>query len=149
MIKYAIANLLILFLLFPNIIHGFKIHNKAKLIYDYFQKTEYKNVAMIIASQAILETGHFKSSKHNELNNYFSIKDWKDNRCKMKPIYCMKRYKNIKESIIDMHNYISRKKYRTSPLTYYNDLVKNGYAQDPLYVQKIKSVVKSFKNNYK
>jgi flagellum-specific peptidoglycan hydrolase FlgJ len=119
--------------------------DEAYYVYNFFSKTEYKHVADIITSQAILESGWFKSRMHIKLNNYFSIKDWLDYRCARRPIYCLKKYKSLKHSCQGMYSYIKNKRYSTNRNNYYIDLKRKRYAKDPKYVSKLKSITKHIK----
>lgn len=133
-------------LLIPSICYTRRpLPNEAYYVYQFFRNTEYRNVADIITSQGILESFWFKSKKHKEFNNYFSIKDWKDYRCAKRPIYCLKKYKSLKHSCEGMLSYIKNKRYSTTRNNYYIDLKRKKYAQDPLYVKKLKSITKHIK----
>lgn len=139
MILASVVGLINVFSIFNSNIYT---DDKSSYIKEYFDNTEYSDVAIIITAQSILETGWFKSSQHNKKRNLFSIKDFKDHRCKNKPIHCLKVYRTFDHSILDMCEYLSRKNYSTSPENYYKDLVKKGYAEDPDYVKKLKYIVK-------
>lgn len=116
--------------------------DEAYFVYKFFLKTEYRGVADIITSQAILESGYFKSKMHILFNNYFSIKDWKDYRCVKRPIYCLKKYNSLEHSCEGMYSYIKNKRYSTHRNNYYFDLKRKKYAKDPLYVNKLKKITK-------
>lgn len=145
-----IARVIYLFIFLSLIITPLNIHangmKKIYKVYDYFKYTDYKEVAIIITAQMVLESAWGKSKRHNQFNNYFSIKDWKNHKCQYSPIYCMKQYDSIHDSIIDMHQYIKRKGYSKNPNGYYRSLINKGYAEDPRYVIKLKSIVKRLQN---
>jgi hypothetical protein len=108
-------------------------------IYNYFQKTEYSDCAYIITKLAILESGWMKNAKHREFNNYFSVKDWQDERCKTKPIYCLKKFDSLADNLVYMLDYFRRKKYPVDKKGFIERLGK-GYAEDPEHVEKIKKI---------
>jgi len=119
-------------------------------IETFFNNTEYKNVTKIIIAQSILETGWYKSPRHNEYNNYWSVKDirkWKT--CHKKPITCMIDNKNLDENIKMMYNYIKRKKYSIEYDGYFVDLIKKKFAEDPKYVWKLKRIIKTMNRLYR
>jgi len=118
-------------------------------VYDFFQKTEYKNVAREIVALAVLETGWFRSKYHNDFHNYFSIKQFNKKKqhpkCKKSPIYCMRMYKSSKEGLQDILRYFRKKKYPTDRKGFLERLNgKTGpkYAEDPKHVKKVKIIVK-------
>lgn len=83
----------------------------------------------IVYAQAKLESGNFKSKYFLEKNNlfgfrtkngYLSFEDWKD---------CCAYYKKWQD-----------KKYKGG--NYYQFLVNIGYAEDSIYIQKLKSCLK-------
>ena len=121
-------------------------------IETYFNKTEYKDVSHIILAMSVLESAWWKNKRHIEFNNYFSIKDFNKETqhklCKTKPIYCMKKYKNIDDGIEDAYYYFATHNYPLDVKGFFNRLNGIGglkYAEDPKYISKLKSVIRSIK----
>ena len=118
---------------------------KIRVIHSFFKKTEFAEVSELIIAQAVLETGWFSSDFHNEWNNYWSVKNWKDPQCKTVPIRCLMKNKNIHGNIRMMYRYLQRKKYSNNFEGYLYDLKKNYFAEDPLYNKKLRAIVKSLR----
>lgn len=115
--------------------------SESDFIKEYFDKTEYRNVANVIVAISRLETGHYKSKAHISRNNYFSYKDFKHPECRSKPIYCLKTYRTIEESCKDLLEYLRRKDYSTSSAEdFYRDLVRNRYAEDENYINILRKI---------
>lgn len=90
----------------------------------------------IVYAQAILETGHFRSRVCKEYNNLFGLYDSK------KGDYY--RFKHWSESVVAYMNCIQ---YKYEPQTdYYVFLTEIGYAEDSLYIDKLKKIVNKSKN---
>jgi hypothetical protein len=104
-------------------------------VYNYFEKTEYKQVADVIAKVSILESNWFKNGKHIEFNNYFSVKDRKDTRCLTKPIYCLQKFDSFEDSLPFMLGYFRKRKYPKDRKGFIEKLKE--YAEDPNYVEKV------------
>ena len=85
--------------------------------------------ANIVLAQSLLETGSYKSTLCKTHNNIFGIR--KGNS--------YKQYKNYRECIADYKKRISSK-YKGGD--YYVFLERLGYAEDPLYTQKLKGIVR-------
>lgn len=86
----------------------------------------------IVYAQAILETGHFKSRVCKKYNNLFGLYN-----SRTKDYY---KFNHWSESVIAYAKYIQYK-YREGE-DYYNFLSRIGYAEDPLYINKLKVIVK-------
>lgn len=89
----------------------------------------------IVKAQAILETGHFRSKVFREYNNLFGLYD-----SRKKDYY---RFNHWSESV---KGYIDFIQYRYEPPEdYYHFLDRIGYAEDPNYISKVKSIVNRYK----
>lgn len=89
----------------------------------------------IVRAQAILETGHYRSKVFKEYNNLFGLYDSKNGD--------YFRFNHWSESVAA---YISMIQYRYKPPNdYYHFLQDIGYAEDSLYVSKVKSIVNRIK----
>jgi hypothetical protein len=118
-------------------------------IYGYFEKTDYKEVAMEITALSALETGWYKAPVHEEFHNVFSIKEKdpekQDKRCAKRPIYCMKKYKDYKEGYADALAYFKRLKYptyRKGFLARMDGVGGKKYAEDKDHVSKVKKITR-------
>lgn len=101
---------------------------------DLMKVLEYYGVLHpeIVYAQAVLETGHFRSKVCKEYNNLFGLYN-----SSTKDYY---KFNHWTESVIAYINYIQ---YRyTPPNNYYKFLERIGYAEDSLYVSKLKNIVK-------
>lgn len=101
---------------------------------DLMKVLEYYDVLHpeIVYAQAVLETGHFRSKVCKEYNNLFGLYN-----SSTKDYY---KFNHWTESVIAYINYIQ---YRyTPPNNYYKFLERIGYAEDSLYVSKLKNIVK-------
>ena len=94
---------------------------------------EYYNVLhpKIVYAQAVLETGHFKSSACINDNNLFGLYDSKNKR--------YYRFNHWSESVVAYKDYIQRR--YEPPNDYYKFLTDIGYAEDPDYNNKLKRIV--------
>lgn len=115
-------------------------------IHDFFSDTEYRDSAKTIVALSVLETGWFRAPVHNEMNNLFSIKDYRNHECKTKPIRCMKSFKSTDECLQHMLEYFRRNKYPSDREGFVKKLKSSGYAQDPDHAQKIVSIRKKLDN---
>lgn len=86
----------------------------------------------IVYAQALLETGHFKSVGCLKHHNLFGLYNSKAKR------YC--RFNHWTESIIAYKEWIQRR-YKP-PEDYYRFLKRINYASDPLYIRKLKQIVR-------
>ena len=91
----------------------------------------------IVHAQAILETGHFKSRVCKEYNNLFGLYDSKN-----KDYY---KFKHWSDSVVAYKKYVQRKHNPSE--CYYTFLKELPYATDPLYINKIKNIVKRYETN--
>lgn len=97
----------------------------------------------VILAQAKLETGHFTSTIFKENNNLFGMK-----KAYTRPTTAIgvnrghAVYRNWKDSVIDYALYQSYFGRNKQEKDYYKHLDKY-YAQDPLYSEKLKSVINS------
>lgn len=84
----------------------------------------------IVLAQAKLETGNYSSDVFITNNNLFGLYDSNN-----KEYY---KYDTWEESVIAYKNLIQSKLYDDED--YYDFLKRIGYAQDPKYIKKVKSV---------
>nr|DAI45433.1 MAG TPA: Mannosyl-glycoprotein endo-beta-N-acetylglucosaminidase [Bacteriophage sp.] len=93
----------------------------------------------IVYSQALLETGHFKSKGCTRDNNLFGLYNSRKKR------YC--EFSHWAESVKAYKDWVQ---YRyKSPNDYYEFLQRIGYAEDPNYITKLKQIVKKHGNKVK
>ena len=89
----------------------------------------------IVVSQAILETGHFKSDNCVKNNNLFGLYN-----AKRKRYY---RFGHWSESVVA---YRDKVQYKRKPdEAYYDFLLRIGYAKDKKYIHKVKDIKKRYK----
>lgn len=86
----------------------------------------------IVYAQAILETGHFKSSICRNNNNLFGLYN-----SRKKEFYSFGHWTESVEAYLDYIQY----RYRP-PDDYYDFLDNIGYAEDPHYTNKLKKIVR-------
>lgn len=86
----------------------------------------------IVYAQALLESGNFNSKLCTEGNNLFGLYDSKNN-----DYY---RFKHWSESVLAYRDYIQYR-YKDKE-DYYQFLKRIGYAEDSLYIDKVKRIVK-------
>lgn len=84
----------------------------------------------IVYAQALLETGHFKSSVCKKYNNLFGLYN-----SKIKDYYNFEHWSDSVKAYRDFVQY----KYKGNT-DYYTFLVKLPYATDPNYIRKIKQL---------
>ena len=89
----------------------------------------------IVVSQAILETGHFKSDNCVKNNNLFGLYN-----AKRKRYY---RFGHWSESVVAYRDKIQYK--RKPGEGYYDFLLRIGYAKDKKYIHKVKDIKKRYK----
>ena len=96
---------------------------------------EYYNIkhSDIVVSQAILETGHFRSEKCIKDNNLFGLYN-----SKKKEFY---KFNHWTESV---KAYRDKVQYRYKEGDYYQWLEKIGYAEDPEYIKKVTNIKKRY-----
>ena len=97
-------------------------------LYAEMLKQKIKNPKVVLR-QAILETGWFKSYSCRERNNLFGF--W----YKKKYI----QFESWKASVKYYKNWQDRH-YKDDTQDYYTFLVERGYAEDPSYIKKLKSI---------
>lgn len=90
----------------------------------------------IVVAQSVLETGHYKSQQCLQHNNLFGLYDSKN-----------KRYYRFDHWIHSVLAYKQKVQYRYKGGDYYEFLRKIGYAEDSLYVEKVKSIQKRLEND--
>lgn len=90
----------------------------------------------IVVAQSVLETGHYKSQQCLQHNNLFGLYDSKN-----------KRYYRFDHWIHSVLAYKQKVQYRYKGGDYYEFLRKIGYAEDSLYVEKVKLIRKRLEND--
>lgn len=90
----------------------------------------------IVAAQALLETGHFKSYSCTNRNNLFGLR-------KRDGTYMS--FEHWTECVAAYKKYIQ--KWQTPPKDYYVYLDKLGYAEDKSYIQKLKQLTNDKRGN--
>lgn len=86
----------------------------------------------IVLGQAILETGHFQSYSCKQRNNLFGLR-LKDGT--------YMEFEHWTNSVTAYKKYIQ--KYKKVPKDYYKFLDDLGYAEDSIYIIKVKQIVKN------
>jgi flagellar protein FlgJ len=118
-----------------------------------------------LIAQAALETGWGKHMVHDVLgqssNNFFGIKvdrEWDGAQAKVPTLEfsngvakrqhdAFKVYESIEDSVNDYYAFLQRDRYQaareatTSPTEYFSELQKAGYATDPMYADKVTSIL--------
>lgn len=89
----------------------------------------------IVISQAILETGHFRSENCIRNNNLFGLYNSKKKR--------YYRFNHWTESVVFYRDKIQNR--RKSNEAYYDFLNRIGYAEDKEYISKVKNIKKRYK----
>lgn len=87
----------------------------------------------IVIAQAVLETGWYKSELCVKHGNLFGIYDSKNG--------CYKHYGHWMESVKDYRNLV-QSKYNGGD--YFEFLDRIGYASDPDYIKKVKTISEQF-----
>lgn len=87
----------------------------------------------IVTSQSILETGHYKSKVCLQYNNLFGLYN-----SKKRDYYSFDHWTESVKAYYDLVQ------YRYNEGDYYAWLSKIGYAEDPNYITKVKSVQKRY-----
>lgn len=83
----------------------------------------------IVVAQSILETGHYKSTVCVNHNNLFGLYDSKN-----------KKYYRFNTWQSSVKAYKNKVQYKYTNGDYYSFLKKIGYAKDPNYINKVKSI---------
>lgn len=96
----------------------------------------------IVYAQACIETGYFTSSIFKENNNLFGMKCARS-RCytHQGPFRGHAKYENWKMSVIDYALYQSAYLRKLNTEAQYYQYISENYAQDPNYINKVKSIV--------
>ena len=105
------------------------------------QKLNIKNYRIIYA-QAVLETGHFRSKSFTQGNNLFGMKVAKSRPTTNSGEYLgHAKYNSWQESVYDYALYYSKylSKFKTEES--YFDYLKQHYAEDPNYINKLKIIM--------
>lgn len=99
------------------------------------QACEYYNIQYpeIVTAQSILETGHYKSKVCLQYNNLFGLYN-----SKKRDYYSFNHWTESVKAYYDLVQ------YRYKEGDYYAWLSKIGYAEDPNYIAKVKSVQKRY-----
>ena len=87
----------------------------------------------IVTAQSILETGHYKSKVCLQYNNLFGLYN-----SKKRDYYSFNHWTESVKAYYDLVQ------YRYNEGDYYDWLSKIGYAEDPNYIAKVKSVQKRY-----
>lgn len=87
----------------------------------------------IVTAQSILETGHYKSKVCLQYNNLFGLYN-----SKKRDYYSFNHWTKSVKAYYDLVQ------YRYKEGDYYEWLSKIGYAEDPNYIAKVKSVQKRY-----
>lgn len=93
----------------------------------------------IVYAQALLETGYFRSKGCTRDNNLFGLYNSKRKR--------YHKFNHWTESVVKYKEWIQHR-YKP-PNDYYEFLRKIHYAEDPMYITKLKQIVKKHGNKYK
>lgn len=122
-------------------------NDKMEEIYNFFSNTEYKESARTIVALSVLESGWYRSPVHREFNNYFSYKEFRrahqHSLCRKRPIYCMRQFKDLNESLEVMLDFFRRNNYPTDRKGFLRRLDGKGglrFAEDPEHINKIKQL---------
>lgn len=87
----------------------------------------------VIVAQSILETGHYKSKQCTNHNNLFGLYDSYN-----------KRYYRFETWQASVQAYKNKVQYKYKSGDYYTFLKRIGYAEDPNYITKVKSIEKRY-----
>lgn len=125
---------------------------KVRYVHRFFSRTRFRKVALAITAMGAEESAWFTNRAHVEANNYFSIKDFK--RCckgtKCLPINCLAVNNSLEESCEQLRQYLIRKRYSTDNIeNFLKDLKSKGYAENPVYTDNIRKVMRSVKKRLK
>jgi uncharacterized FlgJ-related protein len=97
----------------------------------------------IILAQSYQETGHYKSSIFLENNNLFGMKEAKLRANLAKGTNRGHAYyETWQESVIDYALYYSTYLYNLRTEGEYFEYLRQNYAEDPTYVQRLKEIIK-------
>ena len=90
--------------------------------------------AHVVVAQSILETGHYKSNICIKHNNLFGLYDSRN-----------KRYYRFDTWQSSVKAYKNKVQYKYQKGDYYAFLKRIGYAEDPNYIAKVKSIEKRYR----
>lgn len=90
----------------------------------------------IVLAQSVLETGHYTSEQCLKHNNLFGLYDSKN-----------KRYYRFDHWAQSVMAYKDKVQYKYKGGDYYQFLDRIGYAQDSLYIRKVKIIKKKLEND--
>ena len=168
MIKKTFLIFLIIFLISSDHASSFFSENKPySTVQDYIDT--FKSLAIaemnrtgvpasITMAQAVLESAYGNSELAVNANNHFGIKtkpDWKGEIYFKGGCY-YKKYKSALESYIDHSNHLKTRPWYASLFNleihdYYKwsyGLKKAGYAEDPVYAEKLIKLIEKYEFNY-
>jgi len=140
-----LLKIILMLLLLTTIIDAQDRNQKLMKLSKKIEQSEFKNVKKTIIAIAVLESVWFQSQRHREFKNYFSVKDWKHEKCSEKPIFCMKQFESFDDNIDYMIQYFKKKGFPTEKEEFIAHLKKIGYAEDRQYETKLRAVRKSVK----
>ncbi|QQO91714.1 mannosyl-glycoprotein endo-beta-N-acetylglucosaminidase [Flavobacterium phage vB_FspM_immuto_2-6A] len=97
----------------------------------------------IILAQAKLESGHFKSGIFLENNNMFGMREAKLRSNLAKGTNrAHAYYDSWQDSVLDYALYYSTYLYKIKTEGEYFEYLRQNYAEDPTYVQRLKQIIK-------
>ena len=91
----------------------------------------------IVVAQSILETGHYNSENCTKNNNLFGLYNSKRGR--------YYHFDCWWKSVLMYKESIQRESRMRTNEDYFDYLVRIGYAEDPLYIDKLKRIIKKYK----
>lgn len=100
---------------------------------EYF---DLKHIDIVVA-QSILETGHYNSENCVKHNNLFGLFNSRRNQYYKFDVWW--------KSVLMYKESIQRESRMRTNEDYFDYLVRIGYAEDPLYVDKLKRIIKKYK----
>jgi len=118
--------------------------NEAKLIHK-IKELNFKFPHIVLA-QAYQESGHFKSNIFKYNNNLFGMKEAKQRSTIASGTLNNHAYYNTwSDSVIDYALFYSTYLYSIKTEEEYYEYLKQNYAEDPNYVQRLKEIIKTNK----
>ena len=91
----------------------------------------------IVVAQSILETGHYNSENCTKNNNLFGLYNSRQGR--------YYHFDCWWKSVLMYKESIQRESRMRTNEDYFDYLVRIGYAEDPLYIDKLKRIIKKYK----
>jgi uncharacterized FlgJ-related protein len=126
------------------VLNEFNSFSEEKLI-KYIKQLNFKYPHIVLA-QSRLETGHYKSLIFKENNNLFGLKEAKS---RIKTAKGTRKshayYDHWTESLIDYALYSATYLSRIKNEEQYFDYLKQNYAEDTLYVNKLQHIIEKEK----